>query len=141
MKYKLDDIDKGNIHKVPIGYFEDLPMKIQKRLEQEHKPSGAFLVTPKWALAFASIVLLVISSIFIFQSNQQGAEDLLAEVPQEDLVAYLEELNLDTDELYSAIPTDTDLLMEEDTDLLNGIELEEEFLDTILDEYDLEQNI
>ena len=44
MKYKLEDIDKKLPLKVPEGYFEELPMKIQARVQE--KPAPAFSLIP-----------------------------------------------------------------------------------------------
>ncbi|WP_370090544.1 hypothetical protein [Ekhidna sp.] len=136
MKYKLDDIDKRKAFKVPEGYFEDLPMKIQQRISEnpQKQPSGA----PAWALAMAASVALVIAFIFLFQSDQSSTEKLLADIPQEELIAYLDLLEIDEYDLAHVMGDDADELLLEDTNVLDGIDLGEDAIEDMLLEYDLE---
>ena len=65
MKHKLDDIDKKEVFQVPEGYFEDLPMRIQKRVDSE-KPVTRQQFIPKWGLALASSIALIVTFVFVF---------------------------------------------------------------------------
>lgn len=136
MKYKLDDIDKKQAFKVPEGYFEDLPMKIQQRITEEPKKQSSG--TPVWALAMAASVVIAVAFVFLFQNNQPSTESLLADIPQEELIAYLDQLEVDEYDLANAMGDDADAVLLEDTNVLDGIDLGEDAIEDVLLEYDLE---
>lgn len=137
MKYKLDDIDKKEGFKVPEGYFEDLPMRIQQRVDQEKSVAKSRRL-PSWSLAVAASVVLIIGISWIINLQQVSAEDLLADISQEDLVAYVSQLEMDEYDLANAFPDATESIEFEDTGLFNETELEDESLDMILEEYNLD---
>lgn len=138
MKQKLDDIDKKEVFKVPEGYFEDLPLKIQQRVSTERQPQR--LRVPAWSLALAASVLLLVTFIFILPESTPNTEELLAQIPQDEIIAYLDQIELDEYDIASAIGEITDELDFENTDMLDGIDLEfndDESIDDVLLEYDL----
>ncbi|WP_424964179.1 hypothetical protein [Ekhidna sp.] len=137
MKHKLDDIDKKEVFKVPEGYFEGLPMRIQKRVDSE-KPVTRQQFTPKWGLALAASIALVVTFVFVLYNNGPSPEDMLAEISQDELVAYLELMELDEYEIASAFDEDMEIFDKEDANILDGIDLEEDAIDDVLLEYDLE---
>ena len=136
MRYKLDNIDKKPPFEVPERYFEDLPMKIQRRVE-DHKKQGAFFNWPIWAVASAACVLLIVV-LFTLQNSSQSPENMLTEIPTSELVAYLDQLDIDLDDLTSTLPDEIDIIESEDTDMLDEVEFEDpSSLDDFLKEYDL----
>ncbi len=135
MKYKLDNIDKKEVFKVPEGYFEDLPLKIQKRISTEKKFQKKAI--PAWSLAFAASILLLITFIFLIPESDPTAEELLAEISQDEIAAYLDQTDLDEYDIASAIG-DEDYQWEfEDTNVLDGIDLGDQTIDDVMLEYDL----
>lgn len=137
MKYKLDDIDKRQSFKVPDGYFEDLPLKIQQRISE--KPKATSMALPSWSLAaVGAVIVFFIAYVFLMPENNPSASELLAEVSNEELVAYLDNIELDEYDIASAIEVGTDLFDFEDTNMLDGIELEDQAIDDVLIQYDLE---
>ena len=138
MNKKIKDIDKNLNFQVPDGYFEDLPLKIQKRIEEE-KPKSRNLKLPVWSFTMAASIVLIISFALLFGSdNSNNAENLLAEVSEEDLVAYIEELDLDEYDLATTFPETTDELEFEDIEMMDGLDLEDHSIDDILLEYNIE---
>ncbi len=137
MKYKLDDIDKKTDFKVPEGYFEDLPMRIQKRIEEEQTAKSTFKL-PVWSFAMAASVALIVTFFFVFSGNENTAEQLLAEISEEDLIAYLDELEIDEYDLASAFPETTNELIFEKKEMLDDIEFGDESIDNILLEYNIQ---
>ena len=135
MKYKLEDIDKKEVFKVPEGYFEDLPMKIQQRINDGQKTKKS--VIPAWSLAFATVILLLVTFVFILPNGDQSAEELLAEISQEEIVAYLDQIELDEYDIASAFTDEGNEWPLDGTDMLDGIELEDQSMDDVLLEYDL----
>lgn len=136
---KLDDINKKNIHKVPDGYFDDLPMQIQAKISSSGKSS-----VPVWQLglryALPVVLLLVVAGYFLLQDATLSSEEILAEVETEDLIAYLDETDLSTDELiYTLSSEDFDGELEFETELMEKVEIDE--LDQLLeDEFLLEED-
>ncbi|WP_420578085.1 hypothetical protein [Ekhidna sp.] len=139
MKYKLDDIDRKKAFKTPDGYFDDLSLKIQKRVEEERNTSVRYAV-PKWSLALAASLALIVTFFFISQNNGPSPEEMLAEVSQDELVAYLDHLDLDEYEIASAFNENVEIF-DEETNVLDGIDLEDQSIDDVLQEYDLEDEI
>ncbi len=136
MKHKIEDIDKKQAFDTPEGYFEDLPMRIQARIENK-KPQAVSQRLPKWSLALASMALLL-TFVFVFYDNSTSEKDLLAGISQEELVAYLDQIELDEYEIASTFESDLDALNLDETSVLDGIDMENEALDDVLLEYDLE---
>lgn len=136
MNRKLDDINKKPDFKLPEGYFEDLPLKIQNRIEAE-KPKSRVIRLPTWSLAMAASVVAIVSLVFLLGGNENKADDLLAEISEEDLVAYIEELDLDEYDLASAFPETTEELEFKDIEIMDGLDLEDHSIDDILLEYNL----
>jgi len=98
---KLDDIPKKNIFDVPEGYFDRLPMKIQARLEKPEKTQS----TAVWSLSlrYALPALVVIFALVYFiQPKSLEPEELLASIPDEHLMAFLDESDISESELLEA---------------------------------------
>ncbi|WP_420319245.1 hypothetical protein [Ekhidna sp.] len=137
MKHKLDDIDKKEIFKTPEGYFKDLPLKIQTRIAEE-KPARSIRTVPNWGLALAASLALIVTFIFVLPKEQLSAEELLASVSQDELIAYLGQLEIDEYDIAS-IADDSDEIFEyDDPNVLEGIDIGDQSLDDVLLEYDLE---
>ncbi len=124
---KLDDIPKKNIFEVPEGYFDQLALKIQGRTEvlSPAKSVSQWSYVLRYALP---IVLAAVALVFIFKPKaMQGTELLLASVPSEHLIAYLNESDINEQDLIEAINFD-----ETDVDSLN-VQVQGEFLNNELD--------
>ena len=131
---RLEDIPKKDVFKVPEWYFEDLPSIIQSRVAGQKK-ERAFLPSFSYALRYAvPVVILGAIGYFWFNPAQpKTAESILATIETEDLVAYLNETDLTTEELLESVQlnaNDVDQLEGE----IYGEQLSDEDLDEILDE-------
>ena len=142
---KLEDIKKKNVYTVPDRYFEELPGKIQERVS-EKKPG--FIFSLNWKLAFqvASPVLAVLLLIFYFgigtQSSSLSAEELLAEVTTEDVIAYLETTDLSADEIIEELDLSTvDLDFTEEGPIMEDLEMNDQDMDLLFDEYGIESEL
>ncbi len=132
---KLEDIPKKQVFDVPEGYFEKLPGIIQARVasqQRQEKVRPVFAYTLRYALPAVLAFALV---IFWFnrQADVMSAESILASVQTEDLVAYLSEADLTTDELLEDVvlnPDDVDQIEGE----VYGFGQADEVLEDILDE-------
>jgi hypothetical protein len=132
---KLEDIPKRKVFNVPEGYFENLPGIIQARVstqvkEKETRPVFAY------ALRY-TVPLVVVFALAIFWFNRRAevtsAESILASVQTEDLVAYLNDADLTTDELLEDVFLDADDVNEIEEEVYRLDQVDEDFED-ILDE-------
>lgn len=141
---KLEDINKKNIHKVPEGYFDELPQMIQSKIaEQNVITSGTFQRSKAFRygfqLALPVAILLMVVGYFAFFNNtsaELSPEDMLAEVSTDELVDYLEESEITTEEIIEGIDLETVELdfEEKETDLMEGVDENE--LDELLNDYE-----
>ena len=131
---KLEDIPKKDIFKVPGGYFENLPSVIQSRVTSQKK-ERAFLPSFSYALRYAlPVVILGTIGYFWFNpAEPKTAESILATIETEDLVAYLNETDLTTEELLESIQLDANDV-DQLEDKIYDEELSDEDLEGILDE-------
>ncbi|MEM7549746.1 MAG: hypothetical protein AAF363_08730 [Bacteroidota bacterium] len=143
-KIQIESLKKSNIHRTPDGYFEDLPVRVMSKVE-EQKPKTWFLEIPtfvRWPVA--AIPAMAVLIFFIFNDNNELTnEELLASIETEDLIAYLESSDLSTDELIDFSQMNN-LEMEfdhSDADLLDGIDFEGEGIEDILNDFDIENEI
>lgn len=106
---KLEDIPKKHPFEAPEGYFDKLPGMIQARIEKE---SGVKESIPyfRYALQYALpvVVLAIVAMIYLVPQKAQDVDSLLASVSTEELVAYLEESELTTDELLESVELDVE---------------------------------
>lgn len=101
---RLDDIPKKSLFEAPEGYFDKLPERIRYRMANPEP-------TPAWgtlALKYALPVLaLAAASIFVLTNRGNlSAEEIIAGIESEQLVAYLAETDVNTDDLLEAAPLD-----------------------------------
>ena len=125
---KLDDIPKQNIFEVPDGYFDRLPMKIQARVETRRQTRP----TPGWSLAVRYTLPMVIvgfAMVYFFRPKSYQPEELLAEVSNEHLIAYLSESEININDLLEIANFN-----ESDADSLS-----QHLNDTLLGEYDVSE--
>jgi hypothetical protein len=95
---KLEDIAKKNIFEVPDGYFEHLPMKIQAKVETASGPRSL----PVWNLALRyalPVAIVAIALVYYFKPTSYKPEELLAEVSNEHLIAFLSESEINEHDL------------------------------------------
>ena len=131
---RLDDIPKKTIFRVPEGYFENLPSKIQSRLaaDEAGHTSPRF---PGWrpALRYAVPVVLVLLFFFFNREAPLDPESLLAGVESAELVSYLQDEGLTTDELLEQINFSAEVLdgIENEIYTAEGDAAEEEWIEDL----------
>jgi hypothetical protein len=136
---KLEDIEKKEIFKVPDGYFDALPSKIQSRIDgQSPKIEGSFVFRYKLQYVLPVIIFFVIG-IFWFEARNRAkdAENILASIATEDLIAYLNESEIPTDEVLDHIEFNSLDLEEIETEVYE-LEVDDEFLDGDFEELGIE---
>lgn len=141
---KLDENHKKNIYKVPEGYFEKLPQQIQARIAEENKSTSW---QPVLVLRYAvPVILLIAVAIYFGISYYPQAvvqpEDLLAEVSTQEIVDYLAESDITTEELIDEFRNDEEIILNENNGLdALELDLNEADFDELLNEYDTTQDL
>jgi hypothetical protein len=146
---KMKRNDSG--FEVPKNYFKNLPDEIIGQLTTDNQPINskkeaktswltevldnlAWLLQPRPAMAFTSVLLLIFAGLFLLKTQKNTASSVsLADIPVEDLELYLSE-NIDE--------FDTETLVQSDENLFeNGINSTDEmdaYFEEIIEETDLE---
>ncbi len=135
-KIRLDEIDKKIPFQVPEGYFDKLTVDIQARVSDQSKSRWVMKPELKWAMRGAFVVLLVLTTIFFPKTEIQTTEQLLAQVDDQELISYLESMELSDEQL--ALTLDETNLDELLDDSFDDLELNEEDLDDLLIDYEYE---
>lgn len=128
---RLEDIPKKNIFQVPDGYFEKLPGVIQARVA---KPEKAVWFVP--VLKYALPVLAVVAAGMLWFSNPKGNsfDEQLASIQTEQLIAYLDDSDLNFDELSESVTwSETDLVELEET-VFNSFDIAGDELEVLMEE-------
>jgi|SRR5688572_319752 len=109
---RLEDIPKKQIFEVPDGYFEKLPAIIQTRVSEQGKEKSRWSYPSSLRLALPALILLIVGFFWFnqFQSDL-NAENILASIETEDLMAYLSEADVSTDELLESVTLDAQDVM------------------------------
>lgn len=131
---KLEDIPKKQIFEVPDRYFENLPGIIQSRVA--NSPKETMRPGVRYSLQFAlPAVILFVAGIFWFTQRKANtnAESILASVQTEDLVSYLNDADITTEELLDHVVLDAEAVSNIEESVyqfpLTGTELEELYND------------
>lgn len=145
-KIDIETLKRKNIHDVPDGYFDELPLRIQSRITDEQesrKPVFISRMQLTWSLT-AAIVIFVIGWI-VHPTNETdfgSPEQLLAEIESEYLIEYLYEENISTEEILASV--DETFLFDEMTEIesesLDG-DFSDEELESIYSEMDFSTEI
>lgn len=103
----IDDIPKKEFFTTPPGYFEKLPAAIQSRIQKKAPEPRSFPVV-KYSLQYALALILIIAVVFFYQRSATDAETILASVDTEELIAYLQDTGLTTDEVLESFEFTTE---------------------------------
>jgi hypothetical protein len=141
---KLENITKKEIFNVPDGYFDKLPGKIQARISAGipgKETNFVFRYKLQFALAVPIVIGIALLAVGInsYTSNQQpgDVESILASIQTEDLITYLDESGLTTDDLLENIEFDA-IDLEAIENEVYDLNLEAEGLDELADDLESE---
>lgn len=135
---KLEDIGKRQIFQVPEGYFEKLPLKISERVAKQERNVivGYRLVSLRYALP---VLLVAAAGVFWFiQTNTKTIEQQLMTIDESELMAFMTEDDLYSEDLTEAFQLNTDEVDELEKRVINTFETSEHALQDLLNEYTLE---
>ncbi|MEJ1240010.1 hypothetical protein WBG78_17855 [Chryseolinea sp. T2] len=134
---KLDDIPKKHPFTVPDDYFDKLPGNIQARVQAgtgERKPLFAYAV--RYAIASATIAIVAAVWFWMRPSTENNsAEDIIASLDTSELVAYLNEGDITTDELLDDVYLDGEDVKEIEGAVFN-LNLNDSDLNDFIDDID-----
>jgi hypothetical protein len=99
---KLNDIPRKEFFKVPEGYFDELPSRIQSKLATPLSNTG-FTFVSRYGLRYAVPVVLVVIGVFYFLEPRPDVDSMLSSVETAELINYLNESGLTTEELLENI--------------------------------------
>jgi hypothetical protein len=132
---KLEDIPKKHPFEVPEGYFDRLPGIIQARVAEKSEVKEA---KPYFRYAFQyalPVIVLAIVALIYFVPKNDDAETILASVSTEELVAYLENSEITTEELLEEMTLDNESVEAIESEVYFNFDELENF-----DELDLDLN-
>lgn len=130
---RLDEIPKKTPFEAPEGYFDKLPGRIQARIATP-EPAMAW---GRMALRYAlPVTVLAVAAFLLWSRPELSPEEMLARVDSEQLVAYLQEADLNTDDLLEAIPLEPAEAEAIEQGTMEEITLDDLDLDLLLDEFD-----
>lgn len=105
---KLEDIPKKQVFEVPDGYFDALPTRIQARISAEKSTPALSFAWSQLKYALPAVMIAAAAILWFSNESAPTAESLLSSIETEDLVIYLEESDLSTDEILAGIDFDND---------------------------------
>jgi hypothetical protein len=133
---RLEDIPKKNIFKVPDGYFEKLPGIIQSRVAKPAPAQGFWLADLKYAIPAVAIIGV---GIFWFSSQSyKSFDEQLAGIQTEQLIAYLDDADLQIDDLTESVDWNEIDLEELEDKVYSTFEITGNELDMLLDEFSVD---
>lgn len=99
---KLEDIPKKQVFNVPEDYFDNLPAQIQSRIATGEKNPG---IRPayRYALPYALPLMLAVVAAVFFYKPAPDAESILASVETSEMIYYLHESPMSTEDLIENI--------------------------------------
>lgn len=134
--FKLNEMPKKQVYSAPDDYFDNLPTIIQSRvIKQERKlfffPNWSSAI--RYALPALALVLMVTYFGVRINNNNIDVQAMLEDIPTEELVLFLAESDISTEEILSMVDLnefDIDGMIEEEIQLLDDNEW-----DDLLEEY------
>lgn len=131
---RLDEIPKKVLFEAPEGYFEKLPGRIQARITKP-EPEVAW---GKLALRYAlPVVVLAAAAVFLLTNRPTlTPEEVIASIESEQLVAYLEDSEVNTDDLLDVISLEPTEVESIELDALGDMLLDEATADEWVNDYD-----
>ena len=122
---KLSNYSNRPFYKVPDGYFDQLPTRIQENVQQHSMPSWRSIPNLYIKVTFACSVIILLLVIFLpheVQEENITNTGLHENFTSDELINYLTQTGIGSSELLEIIITE-----EMDDDILTPITLEEEY--------------
>jgi len=132
---RLDEIPKKTLFEVPEGYFEKLPGRIQDRISgpAQRSLTGPEMAWGKLAVRYA-LPVAILGAVGLFILNTRpvlSPEDVIAGIESDQLVAYLQDTEINTDDLLETVNLDADEVTNLELDALGDMLLD----DAVIEEF------
>lgn len=134
---KLEDIPKKNIFEVPEGYFEKLPGIIQARVA---KPAPVRLWVTSLKYALPVFALVTVGAFWYMGQSEKTIDQQLAGIQTEQLMAYLNDADLQIDDLSETVGWDEIDLIDLEDRVYSTFEMTGNELDLLLEEFNGTEN-
>jgi hypothetical protein len=131
---RLDEIPKKTPFEVPEGYFEKLPGRIQARIAKPEPEIAWGKVAVRYALPL--VVMGAAAVFFLTNRPSLSPEEVIASIDSEQLVAYLEDAEVNTDDLLDVISLEPMEVESIEMDALGDFLMDETTAEEWVDGYD-----
>lgn len=139
--FKLEEDTSKKVFSVPNDYFDKLPSIIQTKALESSKPKTMFTSVGVLRLAIPSVLLLIIVGYFGYNYqnsaiyNDAKIESMLAEISTEDMVSFLDQTDLSSQDLLEFVSFDGEKI---DDFELNFEDISDEELEMLLNDFEME---
>jgi len=139
----LDELEKSKEFQIPEGYFDQLQKDVFSEIDKESaaRPAAKTLHFRAFYRVAASIALLAASIFTFWYSSNQRVEaqsdysEILSEVSDDEIIAYLEYSDVSYSEIASFMSDESRFEIKEDS--AEYFEFEEQEADALLEYYSL----
>ena len=146
-KYRLEDIKKQQVFtEPPEGYFDRLPGIIQaKTANKPVRRAQLYWVGVLRLVPLAAVVVLIAlySGLLNKKESGPGLDELLSEVTTDEIIQYLEDLDLTNEEILEEV--DLMALSSEFEDLqdrlIDNLNIEDETMIQLYDDFDVQDSL
>ena len=128
---KLEELPKKQLYTVPENYFNELPSIVQARVvksQRENTRSIFWSASLRYALPVIAMVMMLVYFGVRINNDDLDVQAMLDDIPTEELILYITESEITTDELLSLIDInelDVDGLVDDNIELLDESEWED----------------
>lgn len=95
---EFENIPKNDFFRVPENYFADLPREISARIESA-QPATRFQGVLRYSMICLAAAGLTAAMLFFLRPARQDVESILASVGTTELIEYLRDSDVTTEEL------------------------------------------
>lgn len=135
---KLEDLPKRVDFKVPEGYFEELPMRIQSRIATNPEKQGMPAIRVALRYAMPLVAILAIGVVWYMESRPVTIQEKLAQFNEAELTLFVDDAELTSEELAELVTWSAADLDELEDEVYSVLDPSGEGLEISIDELDIE---
>jgi len=146
-KFRLDDLKKNRLFSdPPQDYFDKLPGIIQaKTANQPRTQSQTYWIGALKLIPVAALMVLIAlySGLLNNEKSVPGFNVILSEVSSDDIIQYLEELDISNEEILAEVDMNALSFEFDDTQdpLIDNLNIEDEALMQLYDDFDVQDSL
>ncbi len=139
--FKLESIPKKDMFSVPDGYFDKLPTLIQTKAIESTNKKPFFATASVLRLAIPSLLILIVAGYFGYKFQHNPArldakiELMLADISTEEMVSYLDETDLSSEDLLELVSFEGEKIDDFSTNLES---ISNEELELLMNDFEIE---